>query len=119
MISRRLILSLVALATLFVTAGPASAQWKYLDREGRSHWVQTEGQVPAEYRAERPALPATGGGTGQACKTGDPKADASCSRAEWRNAMTKLCYVYGADTDDCREYRRVNAQRGVREMMRP
>lgn len=115
MIPRLSVLMLVTVATLSVSVAPAAAQVRYTDREGKSHWVQSETQVPEEYRAERPFLPGTGGGSGAGgCKSGD----AACNRAEWRAAMTKLCYVYGADTDDCREFRRVNSQRNVRDMMR-
>lgn len=113
------VLMLVTLATISVRLSPAAAQVKYTDRAGKSHWVQSEAQVPEEYRAERPHLPGTGSGSeAGACNSGDPKRDASCNRAEWRSAMTKLCYVYGANTDDCREFRRMNAQRNVRDMMR-
>lgn len=118
--TRTAVLMLVTVATLSATAMRADAQVRYVDRDGVAHWVQSETQVPAEYRAERPALPATGGGSGSGvCATGDPKKDAACNRAAWRDGMNKLCYGYGANTDNCREYRRVNAERNVRQMMRP
>lgn len=51
-------------ATLWGLTLPADAQMKYVDRDGKSHWVQTEDQIPSEYRssASRPRLPGAGQG---------------------------------------------------------
>jgi hypothetical protein len=49
---------------LVLAAGQAEAQVRYVDGQGQAHWVQTESQVPEQYRqaATTPALPGVGHG---------------------------------------------------------
>lgn len=58
-------------AWLAVLASHAEAQFRYVDKDGVSHWVQTQDQVPPEYRGkiEQPKLPGT-----EVSKGGGPSA---------------------------------------------
>lgn len=42
----------IALVGLLATVAPAVAQFKYVDEQGRTHWVQTPDQVPERYRKD-------------------------------------------------------------------
>ena len=44
---------------LLAVAAPAPAQLRYVDSQGVVHWVQSQNQIPPEYRekAEQPKLP--------------------------------------------------------------
>jgi len=47
---------IVALLALLVVAGPTSAQVKYVDETGATHYAQSEWMVPERYRAKAKRL---------------------------------------------------------------
>ena len=49
--------TLVAVLTVLALAGPAFAQVKYVDEAGNTHYAQSEGMVPKQYRAKAKSLP--------------------------------------------------------------
>jgi hypothetical protein len=59
MIRLRTFALLVLAGLIVVPAGQSSAQVKYVDENGNSHWVQSESQVPERYqgKATKPNLP--------------------------------------------------------------
>jgi hypothetical protein len=59
MILLRTFALLVLAGLIVIPAGQSSAQVKYVDEKGNSHWVQSEDEVPERYRgkAATPNLP--------------------------------------------------------------
>jgi hypothetical protein len=58
------VLAVIIGISLTALAAPGDAQVRYLDASGGVHWVQSEAQVPAQYRsrpgARQPASPPAG-----------------------------------------------------------
>ena len=59
MIRPRVVARLVLGSLVLAVAGQSTAQVRYVDEKGNSHWVGSEAQVPEQYRdkATTPALP--------------------------------------------------------------
>ncbi|SRR5712692_3400565 len=59
MIRSRVVALLVLGSLILAVAGQSAAQVRYVDDKGQSHWVQSEAQVPEQYKGKvaTPSLP--------------------------------------------------------------
>ena len=94
MIRLRTFALLVLVGLIVLPAGQSSAQVKYVDENGNSHWVQSENQVPERYqgKATKPDLPMILQGDGTAGRALDNNLQGLRSKAtadEWESAVRR------------------------------